>query len=155
MFMANEPTNNTPDFLLADPFPARPTGKITAASFEATVSRALSRALKDVGRPRAEVAAEMVALLEEPSFSEGMLNNYASESKTEHNIGLKRFTALVRVTGAVWLLDLLAEQVGCRVVHDKGVVLAQLGAVDQQIRALSRRRQRMEATLTKLSGAAA
>ena len=97
------------------------------ASFEGTVSRALSRALKELGRPRAEVAAEIAELLEEPHFSEAMLNNYTAESKVAHNISLKRFMAFVQANGAAWLLDPLAGQVGWRGGQDRGVWGARVG----------------------------
>ncbi len=148
--MPKKPSNPATDPLWGYPFPLRPHGKIIAATFEATVSRALSRALKELGRPRAEVAAEIAELLEEPHFSGAMLNNYTAESKVAHNINLKRFMAFVQATGATWLLDLLAEQVGCRVVQDRGMMLARLGAVEQQIEALSERKQQLAAALANL-----
>lgn len=70
---------------------------VRAASFRSKLSKAVAATLKECGRPRAEVAAEMSELLGR-ELSEKMLNNYASEAMEEHAINPERLWALCAVT---------------------------------------------------------
>lgn len=81
-----------------------------AATLRATIARAVSAALKDCGRSRAEIAAEMAASLGE-EVTENMLNAYASEAREGHTIPYVRLLALVLITGDARLLQLGAEQI--------------------------------------------
>lgn len=102
-------------------------------TFPARLKRSLSDALKECGKSREVVAAEMAEHLDEPTFSKAMLDAYTAESRETHHISVHRLMALIRVTGAVWLLDVLAEEEGAVVMVGEEAQLAQVGLIEQQI----------------------
>tara|TARA_E500000318_G_scaffold46673_4_gene43980 strand:+ start:2367 stop:2768 length:402 start_codon:yes stop_codon:yes gene_type:complete len=109
-------------------------------SFNAEIAKAISQALKECPLSREEVAAEMGAILGQPSLSKAMLDRYSSETSAEsncgHNIPLDRFVAVIQVTQATWMLDKVAEKVGCTVLESEENRLAQLGYLNQEVRKL-------------------
>lgn len=98
-------------------------GQVRGASLYARFCRAIAMALKDceesTGKNRATIAKEMAEYLHEPSLSEDMLNKYASEASTNHNINLVRFAALVHVTQDMRLLSLIPDLFGFVVIEEK------------------------------------
>lgn len=100
--------------------PAYPAGLVRAATLRARLARAVSVTLRDAGRDRAEIAAEMSAWLGE-DCSRNMLDAYASEAREDHTIPYLRLLALVQVTGDARALQLGAELSGHAVV-DGGVL---------------------------------
>ncbi|MBF0168759.1 MAG: hypothetical protein HQL45_14125 [Alphaproteobacteria bacterium] len=128
---------------------AQPLKPLVQAPFDSRLRRAISEALHDArlaGKPRPMVAAEMGELLDNPRFSEDMLNKFAAESNETHNINVVYFRALIAVTGATWLLDILAEEFGCTVLKGEEAKLAAIGLKRRQIAVLSSELKRLEVT---------
>ena len=82
--------------------------EIRAASLGARFCRAMALALKECGKSREEVAAEMSAYLGE-EVSVAMLNAYVSEARENHTINVIRYIALAHATGDMRLLNLVCE----------------------------------------------
>lgn len=126
-------------------YPVRrpPEPRAELAGFDSRLCRAMSQALKEHPESREIVAARMAEILGQPGFSKHMLDKYTAESCETHAIGVSRLLALVIVTRATWLLDLLAEQAGCVVMEREEARLAERGFVDQQIELLRQRKREM------------
>ena len=107
---------------------------------------AMSTALKECPRSREEVAMEMGRLLGDPKMSVFMLNAYTAESAEAKRITVMRFMAFVRATGANWLLDSLAEPLGCIVMEGEEAVLAERGLIRQQMEGLRARERELTKT---------
>lgn len=108
------------------------------------ISRAVALALRECGKPRAEVAARMSEELGY-SISADMLDAYASEAKEGHRITLERFVALVTATGCHDLLGFVASLFGHVVVPERYGSLIELHLIEEHEREVSRRKQAVEA----------
>ena len=71
---------------------------VRASSFRARLSKAVSTTLKECGRPRAQVAADMSAMLD-AEIGENALNGASSEGREDHMLNPERLWALCTVTG--------------------------------------------------------
>jgi len=117
----------------------RPKEAARPMDFDARVARALSRACRECDLEREDIAARMAVILDRPSFSRHMLDGYTSEANAPvRAIPLKALKAFVRVTGAVWIWDLIVEDDGCIVMEGEEARMAQRGYVRQQIEELKR-----------------
>lgn len=90
---------------------------IKAANTKAKWAIAISRALNDCAMSREEVARQMSEYLGE-KISPNILAAYASQGRDTHIINLPRLEALIYVTKDAGLVDLLAEVIDHRVVHE-------------------------------------
>lgn len=108
------------------------------------ISRAIALALKDCGKPRAEVARLMSVELGYP-ISEATLDAYASEAKEGHKISLERFIALVAATGCLDLLGFVAGIFEHVVVPERFASLIELHLIEEHEREIQRRKQAVEA----------
>ncbi len=131
-------------FAAADMYPVRAPRAPSGMSFDVRLKRALSVALKECDSSREVVAAEMAEYLDEPNFSRAMLDAYTAESRETHQIPTHRLIALIKVTGAVWLLDVLAAELGAVVMVGEEVRLAQLGYLEQQKAEIDRKLKRLK-----------
>ena len=113
---------------------------VRGATVAARMARAVSVALRDCGKARRQVAAQMSAFLGE-DVSPAMIDAYASVARDAHRISLPRFLALIHATGDRRLLHMLAEPMGWAVVERKHLVLIELAAAREQEEALRRRRE--------------
>lgn len=100
--------------------PAYPAEKVRAVTMRGRMAKAVSVSLRECGLERAEVARRMTAHLGE-AVSENMLDNYASEARSDTIIPIMRLLALIHVTGDLRLLQVLADQFS-QVVVDKRYV---------------------------------
>jgi hypothetical protein len=125
-------------------YPVRMPARIDGATLEVKLCAAISAALKECPESRAIVAARMADHLGEPHFSKAMLDAYASPGRADHCISVKRLMALIHVTGATWLLDVLAEPFGCYVVGNEDVRNAELGLIDKKLSELQARRRELK-----------
>lgn len=80
-------------------------------------------------------------------LSADALYSYTAPSKPEHDIGITRFFAFVRSTGANWLIDVLAEDLGLTVLEGREAHFAQRGLLEQQFRQIKAEMDRMDAEL--------
>jgi hypothetical protein len=112
---------------------------IRAASIKAALAKAVSAALRDCGRPREELAAEMSAYLGE-EVTRNMLDAYASEAREEHVITIPRLKALAHVTGdAQRLLQFLAADFGLIVVDRRYEAAINAALINDKIEELNQR----------------
>jgi hypothetical protein len=134
-----KPCPQTNDLFADGLFPVRaPAEPVPAMDFNVRIAQAISRALKESPLSRAQIAASMSEMLGE-DVSAHMLNAYASPAREEHRISLVRFKALARVTGCVWLWEAAVKGDGLTLLQGEEALLAQIGAVEQQKKALDQR----------------
>lgn len=102
----------------------------------------LTQAIKDSGKAREIIAAEMTIMLgdDDSVVSKSMLDAFTASSKEGHRFPAAFLPAFVVVTGATWLLDELAHRCGCKVLEAPDMKVAQLGAIERQIDELARRK---------------
>jgi len=110
---------------------------IRAASLGAQLSKAISRALKECGKPRDKVAADMSEYLGAP-LTQDMLNKYASEAAEDQIINVVRFIALIHVTRDRRLLQMVAGHFGWAVVEERHVEAIKLAALLEEREAMNR-----------------
>ncbi|MBX9594404.1 MAG: hypothetical protein K2X46_08580 [Roseomonas sp.] len=113
---------------------------IRSTTLAARISRAVSVALRECGKPRGHVAREMSSYLGE-EVSLPMLDAYASVARDQHRISVTRFIALAHATGDRRLLELLAEPIGLAVIDRKYLPLIELAAIREQEDELRKRRK--------------
>jgi len=95
------------------------------------IKSAMGEALK--AHPEsAEIIAAKISAMTGRSLTAFALYSYTAPSRDDHDIGLSRFVAFVRVTGAYWLWDLLVEDDGLTVLQGREAKLAQLGLLQQE-----------------------
>lgn len=113
---------------------------VRAASLRAVLCRAVRLALKECGKGRDQVAAEMSEFLGE-TVTKPVLDAYASEAREDHSISVVRLLALVHVTDDLRLLNLLAEQLGQVVIPARYLPAIEDAMLDDKIEELTQRRQ--------------
>jgi hypothetical protein len=112
---------------------------VRGATVDARISRAVSVALAECGKPRGQVAREMSRYLGE-DVSAAMLDAYASVARTAHRISVPRLAALLHATGDRRLLQLLADPFGWAVIEKRHLPLIEVALIRDQEDALRRRR---------------
>ncbi len=113
--------------------------KVRAASLRAMVCKGVGAALKECGKDRERVAADIGAYLGE-ECSKAMLDAYASEAREDHVINVVRFMALVAATNDIRLLQMLADQMGWAVVPKKYLPAIEESIIADKIEELQTRR---------------
>lgn len=89
--------------------------RVRAASLRATISKAVSLALKECGKTREAIAKEIDDYLGE-ECSKAMIDAYASEAREDHVINVVRFIGLIHATRDMRLLNMIAEMFGWVVI---------------------------------------
>lgn len=126
-------------------FPVRqPAEAVRAVDLSLRIKTGMSRALKECPDSAAVIAAR-IAEMTGRELTADALYTFTAASKPEHDMGLTRFVAFVRATGAFWLWDLLVEDDGLVVLQGREAKLAQLGhlrqtrqQIDDELRSLER-----------------
>jgi hypothetical protein len=92
-----------------------------------------------------EIVAAKIAEMTGRPLTAYALYTYTAPSREDHDMGLTRFVAFVRVTQAYWLWDMLVEDDGLMVLQGREAKLAQLGhlrqtkaQLDDELRTLER-----------------
>lgn len=101
--------------------------RVRAATWRDRIALAVAATLESSTLSRDDIAAQMSAWLGE-EVSRGMLDNYASQAKSDHTISLVRVLALIEVTGDTRLLQLAAEPFGKAVIEER-----YLGAIEAEM----------------------
>ncbi|MCB1472659.1 MAG: DNA transposition protein [Defluviimonas sp.] len=122
--------------------------EVRGATISARFARAISKTLRDGGRDRTAIAAEMSDYLGE-QVTKAMLDAYASEARDSHNINLPRFAALIHVTGDHRLLSLLPEMFGFAVVDEKYAGIIELHLIEEHERDLAARKAQLTSGLRR------
>lgn len=92
--------------------------RVKASSFAGKIKRCIAEALKNSGRSREEIAAEMGAFLGE-DVKTSVLAQYTAPANEIHNIPAHRLFALYVATGDLKLLNTILEGTGAIVVDAK------------------------------------
>ncbi|WP_119167078.1 hypothetical protein [Algihabitans albus] len=87
------------------------------------------------GRDRHTVAADMSRLTGDP-IAKTTIDAWTAQAKKKWRMPLEYLPALIEATGAYWLLERLAETVGCRVLLAKDHVYYRMGRLQEQRRQL-------------------
>jgi hypothetical protein len=108
------------------------------AGFAAMLSASVARMLREDARSRADIAGKMSVLLAE-DVTLAMIDAYASEARTGHNIPAARWWALVAVTGRFDVADAVATRTGARVISGEEIRATELGHLQAQIEEMQAR----------------
>ena len=121
------------EFFAADEmFPVRaPLAAFRPVDLSLRIKMAMSRALKDCDDSAGIVAARITEMTGREITADG-LYAYTAASKPEHDMGIVRFVAFVRATGATWLWDELLSDDGLMVLQGREALLAQSGLLEQE-----------------------
>lgn len=106
------------DYVVPDVVARYEPERVRAATITMRVARAISEALKNDGRSRADIAREMSTYLGD-TVTEAMINQYASPSNDKHNIPAHRLLALLAVTKDARLINTVLDGTGLVAVHEK------------------------------------
>ncbi len=109
--------------------------------FRLRMKTAMSEVIREGGFDRTDLALDMGRMIAMPGLSKGMLDNYTSPSKTDHDIPLIRFKAFVRATDANHLWDLAVKDDGLIVLQGDEARLAEIARLEQERRALGKKLQ--------------
>lgn len=121
----------------------RPTGSL---QFDTEWREALSRAIAESGFGREQIAAEMERLVgNDPEYpvSKALLDSWTAQSRHGWRFPLIYLPAFVAVTGAHWLLDLIAERCERVVVTSEEARHIELGRVKREMQRLRRREREL------------
>lgn len=114
--------------------------------FRYRIKTAMSQVLRDGGFDRHEIAHSIGRSLGSSNFSKGMLDNYTSPSKTDHDISLIRFKAFVRETGAFNLWDLAVSDDGLLILEGDEARLAEIARLQQEMRGIRQELKTLQST---------
>lgn len=120
------------------------------AGFGAMMAASVSRAARESGRSRADIAQAMSALLGEP-VSKAMLDAYCSESREQHHIPAHRWFALIAVTGRWDIADAMTARCGARILSGDEIRAAELGHVQAQMNELQERLRQLKSEARPLA----
>lgn len=142
---------NTPEgqgdlFAAQDLFPVRRPTVIHGVDLSLRIKTAMGQALKACP-DSIDVLAARISEMTGNRLTGQTLYTYTAQSKTDRQIHLIEFVAFVRVTGAIWLWDLLVEDDGLVVLQGAEAKLAQLGHLRQQHNQLSENLRTLEREL--------
>ncbi|QDG79383.1 hypothetical protein FJ695_00250 [Labrenzia sp. PHM005] len=121
-------------------------GAIPGNRLSSRISRAIAKALKECGKDRTTIAGRMSEAIGHP-VSVAMLDAYASEAKTDHNITVERFVALIKATGKTELLGFLAEDFDLAVIPRRFENVIELALIEDHQREVDQRRKTLEAKI--------
>jgi hypothetical protein len=159
--MTRRPRRQTPDSRQADLMdwvgtvqPKAPTPG--ALNIDVQLRGWLAQALKDCGKDREIVAAEMRVLLgasddgeDEAKVSRAMLDAWTAQSRGAWRFPLSYLPVFIQVTGATWLLDEIARPVGCKVLEGEEVRYAAMARLDNEIARMQAMKRDLESRLPR------
>ncbi len=140
--MSKKRASSQAEFVFSFDPPAPARNEADLAGLDAIVAAAVARMMKEDGRDRRVIAAEMTALLD-AKVSWQMLDGYSSIGRDRVNISASRLLALVAVTDRFDLFDSLVRRIGASVLVGDEIHAARLGHLQAQ-------RGRLDAEIKKL-----
>jgi len=121
-------------------FEVRAPNKLTKAlDFNRRISMAMSEAIRECGKSREAICAEMTDLLgydDGKEMTVAQLNAYTSCARETHTISLVRFVAFARVTGCTWLYDVMLHDEGLTILEGEEAYLARASLLRKQAQEL-------------------
>lgn len=121
-------------------------GEIRGSRLSSRISQTIAKALKECDKDRATIAAIMSERLGY-SVTVSTLDAYASEAKTDHNISVERFIALVHATGHKKLLGFLADDFDMAVVPKRFENVIELALIEDHERFVEIRKRTLKAQI--------
>lgn len=125
-------------------------GAIPGKRLSSRISRAVAKALRDSGKDRATIAGKMSERLGS-GVSVSMLDAYASECKTDHNISAERLIALIHATGKTELLGFLADEFDLAVIPKRYENVIELALIEDHKREIEGRAKYLQAKIRSSS----
>lgn len=95
-------------------------------------------AAKTAGLDRYDVAT-MISRLSSRSLTKDMLDQYCANSAEGKRFPLEALPALILATGDYRLLEFIADRCGCRILRGEEAMVAELGALAMQEKAIKDR----------------
>lgn len=134
-------------FASVELFPVRrPLDTLRPVDLSLRIKTAMGRALKECDDSATIVAARIAEMTGREITADG-LYAYTAASKPEHDMGITRFVAFVRATGAPWLWDELVRDDGLMVLQQREALFAQAGLLRQEAARIADRIKRIDAEL--------
>jgi len=106
-----------------------------ALDFNRRISLAMSEAIRECGKSREAICVEMTEILDYEAGKEmtvAQLNAYTSAARETHTISLVRFVAFVRVTGCMWLYDVMLRDEGLTILEGEEAHLARASLLQKR-----------------------
>jgi len=100
---------------------------VRALDFNRRIALAMSEAIRECGKTREQICAEMTEVLDYDDgrdMTVAQLNAYTSAARESHTISLVRFVAFTRVTGCTWLYDVMLHDEGLTILEGEEAHLA-------------------------------
>jgi hypothetical protein len=109
-----------------------------ALDFNRRLAIAMAEAIRESGRSRDDIAAEMTSTLgyEDAEVTVAMLNAYTSAARETHNISVVRLLAFARATRAPWLWEVVLHEEGLTLLQGEEALHAQASLLRKQGQAL-------------------
>lgn len=131
--------------------PRHPSRTPGGLQFSLELRNLLSCAVKESALSRAEIAAAMTDRLfgdaGDGEVTKAQLDSWTAPSRDAWRFPLEYLPAFLEATGAIWLLDKVAEKCGCRVLVGEQALLAELGAIALHKKRLSEREVELKRTV--------
>jgi hypothetical protein len=89
----------------------------------------------------------MISRLSNRSMTKDMLDQYCANSADGKRFPLEALPALVLATGDYRLLEFIADRCGCRILRGEEAVVAELGALAMQEKAIKERLKKINSHL--------
>ena len=115
-------TYSLPEYFPEEPVKRFEPAQVRGATLAARLCRAMAVALDECGQTREEIAQSMSDYLGE-KVSKAMLDAYVSEARSDHNINIVRYAALIHATHDWRLLELIDGLFGFAPVERRYVYL--------------------------------
>lgn len=134
-------------FASVDLFPVRrPVDALRPVDLSLRIKTAMGRALKECPDSAVMVAARMSEMTGR-EISADAIYAYTAPSKPDHDMGVARFVAFVRATGALWLWDELVRDDGLMVLQEREALFAQAGLLRAEQARISQKLKDIERDL--------
>lgn len=109
--------------------------------FRSRLKRGMSATIRETGMDRDAITQEMARM--GAPISRSMLDAYTSEAKTDHDISVVRFKALIRALDAPALWDLAVSDEGLIILQGDEARLAEIARLQQEQRLLAARLKKL------------
>ena len=113
-----------------------------------TLCRWIAEAIEQSGKDRYAIAAELSRLTGD-DIAKTTVDAWTAQAKRKWRMPLEYLPALIEATGQYWLLEKIAEAVGCRVLLAAEHVYYRLGKLEEESRRLKAQREYLSRLTTQ------